>query len=257
MKLVLDSIVRGAGRMMLEHENAATHKKGAHYNFVTDADILVQEYLREKLTQVLPDSRFFSEEQKNDPLTDNPTWIVDPIDGTSNFMRGRRYSCVSIALCKQKKPVLGIVYNPYANEMFRAEINRGATLNGHPIQVSQTTFEQALVYFGTSPYDPELSELSFKAAKAFLQKAGDLRRLGSAALELCEVAQGKADIFFELRLRPWDYAAGSLIVKEAGGFVCSPLEKEMDYGKTIGIMAANPLCFKDAKNIIQEAAFAN
>jgi myo-inositol-1(or 4)-monophosphatase len=112
------------------------------------------------------------------------------------------------------------------------------------------------VYFGTSPYDPELSELSFKAAKAFLQKAGDLRRLGSAALELCEVAQGKADIFFELRLRPWDYAAGSLIVKEAGGFVCSPLEKEMDYGKNLSILASNSLCFQDTQKIIKEAAFS-
>lgn len=256
MKLMLDSIVRGAGRMMLENENAAIHQKGAHYDFVTEADVMVQEYLREKLTQVLPGSRFFSEEQENEPLTDNPTWIVDPIDGTSNFMRGRRYSCVSIALCEQKKPVLGIVFNPYANEMFRAEINRGATLNGHTIEVSQTPLEKALVFFGTSPFDPELSQLSFKVAQTFLQKAGDLRRLGSAALQLCEVAQGKADIFFELRLRPWDYAAGSLIVKEAGGFVCSPLEKEIDYGKNLSILASNSLCFQDAQKIIKEAAFS-
>jgi myo-inositol-1(or 4)-monophosphatase len=256
MKLMLDSIIRGAGRMILENENAAIRQKGSHYDFVTETDVLVQEYLREKLTQVLPDSRFFSEEQENEPLGDELTWIVDPIDGTSNFMRGRRYSCVSVALCKNKEPMLGMVYNPYSNEMFRAEINCGATLNGHTIEVSQTPLERALVFFGTSPYDPELSHLSFKAAQAFLQKAGDLRRLGSAALELCEVAQGKADIFFEMRLRPWDYAAGCLIVREAGGFVCSPLEKEMDYGKTIGIMAANPLCFKDAKNIIQKAAFS-
>ena len=109
------------------------------------------------------------------------------------------------------------------------------------------------MYFGTSPYDPELSELSFKAAKAFLQKAGDLRRLGSAALELCEVAQGKADIFLNC-VCVHGITAGSLIVKEAGGFVCSPLEKKwiMEKFKHLGFKQS---LLSRCPKIIKEAAF--
>lgn len=253
MNGLLEIIVRSAARIMLDHENAAIHKKDGHYNFVTDADFMVQEFLREKLGALLPGSVFFSEEQENSELTDAPTWMVDPIDGTFNFMRRRRYSAISVALMQMKKPVLGMVFNPYANELFRAEINAGACLNGHPIHCSQTAFEDALVNFGTTPYRPELADAGIRAARAFLTEAGDLRRIGSAALELTEVSAGRTDIFYEMVLSPWDFAAGALIAREAGAVVIDPLRDELDFGRPACILACNPLCIDRARNIIRNA----
>lgn len=254
MNGMLETIVRGASRIMLDHENAAFHKKTGPNNFVTDADLMVQEYLREKLHAWMPDSVFFSEEQDNPALTDAPTWVVDPIDGTFNMIRARKCSCISVALLKNREPVLGIVFNPYQDELFRAEKGAGALLNGHPIHVSQTAFDAALVNFGTSPYYPSLLDIGFRAAKAFMAEAGDLRRMGAAALEFCEVACGRTDVYFEMRLSPWDYAAGSLIVKEAGGRIAMPLRTHEDYGDAACILASNPSCFDRSRTIIQSAA---
>ncbi len=213
----ITNLAREAGRMMLKYRDAAIHQKEGHFNFVTDADVAVQAFLKKELLSLLPGSRFFAEEQENAPLTDAPTFVVDPIDGTLNFMRCRNLSAVSIGLLERKRPVLGVIYNPYTDEMFSAEADKGAQLNGRAIHACQTPFENAMVCFGTSPYDADLVNRSIGAARQFLLRAGDLRRSGSAAIDLCDIACGRADVFFELRLRPWDVAAGSLIVEEAGG----------------------------------------
>ena len=256
MNGMLETIVRGASRIMQEHENAAIHQKDGHSNFVTDADLMVQEYLHEKLHAFQPGSVFFAEEKVNAALTDAPTWVVDPIDGTHNFMRRRKYSAVSVALLENREPVLGIVFNPYANELFRAEKGVGVFLNGHPIQPSTTPFQEAIVSYGTSPYHLELADKGLRAAQAFLKEAGDLRRLGSAALEMTEVACGRSDIFFEMTLSPWDYAAASLIVREAGAAFYMPLSETEDYGQSNCILACNMLCRRDALRIVRDAAGA-
>lgn len=253
MNGMLETIIKGASRIMLEQENAKARQKDGHSNFVTEADIAVQEYLREKLLAYLPDSLFFAEEQENTPLTDTPTWMVDPIDGTTNFMRGRRFSAISVALMENKQPVLGLIYNPYTGEMFRAEKGKGATLNGTPIAPAHTPFEHAIVTIGTSPYNPKYAEVSMRAALQFLFQAGDLRRTGSAALELAEVACGRTDVFYEMSLAPWDYAAGCLLVQEAGGKLIMPFAEKMDYGKTNAILACNPLCLQKAESILRAA----
>jgi len=244
-------IAREAGSLMLQYRDAAIHQKEGHFNFVTDADVAVQTYLKHELMLLVPGSRFFAEEQENEPLTDAPTFVVDPIDGTLNFMRGRNLSAVSIALLEQKQPVLGVIFNPYANEMFSAEIGKGAWLNGREIHASQTPFENAMVCFGTSPYDADLVSRSMKTAKQFLLHAGDLRRSGSAAIDLCDVACGRADIFFELRLRPWDVAAGSLIVREAGGVFISLGHESPYYDSACGILACNQICERQSRRIVE------
>ena len=246
------AIARESGRIMLQYRDAAIHQKEGHFNFVTDADVAVQTYLKKELIALLPGSRFFAEEQENDPLSDAPTFVVDPIDGTLNFMRHRNMSAVSIALLKNKRPVLGVIYNPYADEMFSAEAGKGAWLNGRDIHVSQAAFDQAMVCFGTSPYNAELVKRSMTAAQQFLLQAGDLRRSGSAAIDLCDVACGRADIFFEMRLQPWDVAAGSLIVQEAGGVFVSLGHEAPYYDSACGILACNPLCEAKARQIVEE-----
>ena len=247
------AIAREAGRKMLEYHNAGIHQKEGHFNFVTDADVAVQAFLKQELTALVPGSRFFAEEQENEPLTDAPTFVVDPIDGTINYMRGRSCSAVSVALLEGKKPVMGVVCNPFSGETFSAEAGKGAFLNGSPVRVSSVPFENALVSIGTSPYDADLAEISLRAALQFLLRAGDLRRTGSAAVDLCEIACGRADIFFEMRLRPWDYAAGSLIVTEAGGRFVSIGHEAPFYEGASGVLACNPLCAEAAARILRDA----
>ncbi len=249
----IGELAREAGRMMLEFRDAASHKKEGHFNYVTDTDVAVQEFLQKELTRLLPGSRFFAEERENEPLTDAPTFVVDPIDGTLNFMRHRNASAVSIALLEGKKPVMGVICDPYAQEMYTAEAGRGAFRNGERISVSSVPFDQAMVAFGTSPYNQELAQRTMKAATRFLLEAGDLRRSGSAALDLCQIACGRADIFFELRLQPWDVAAGSLLVKEAGGRFISLGHDDPYYDSACGVLACNGPCAEKSLEIIRDS----
>ena len=243
---------RQAGAMMLAARDAAIHQKAGHFNFVTDADVAVQRLLRDELLAILPDARFFAEEQENAPLTRDATFVVDPIDGTVNFMRHRNASAVSIALLMDKQPVLGVIYNPYAEEMFTAEAGKGSYRNARPIHVSDSPFENALISFGTAPYDAELCQRTMAAAQRFLLRAGDLRRTGSACLDLCDVACGRSDFFFELQLRPWDVAAGSLLVTEAGGKFFSLGHAAPYYDDACGILASNPSCADSALAVLRE-----
>lgn len=248
----LQSVMRIAGRMILDAHDAAVHQKEGHFNFVTDTDVAVQEFLKKELSALAPDAYFFSEEQENTALSNAPTFVIDPIDGTINFMRNRRQSAISIAYLVDKAPVLAAVYNPYADEMFTAEKGKGAFLNGEPIHVSNTVFEKCVTAFGTSPYDAELARQTMACAQDFLLQGGDLRRTGSACVDLCDVACGRADLFFELRLRPWDVAAGSLIVQEAGGFYQSIGHPVPYYDDACGMICGNQACKTDALRILQE-----
>ena len=162
------------------------------------------------------------------------------MDGTTNLIHDYRCSAVSIALCENRRPVAGLIWQPYMQEMFYAEAGRGASLNGKEIHVSETPFDKALVAFGTAPYHTELAEKSLELALAYLHACADVRRSGSAAIDLAYLACGRHDAFFELNLKPWDYAAGSLIVREAGGVVIMPLEPgEMRYDRSAAILASS------------------
>lgn len=248
----LIAIAKEAGAMMRRSHDAAIHEKEGHYNFVTDADVAVQAYLKSALLTLCPGARFYAEEQENEPLTDAPTFVVDPIDGTINYMRLRHMSAVSIGYLEGRQPVMAVVYNPYANELFYARKGRGAFLNGQPIRVSDLPYDMALVELGTSPYDAELANQTMAAAGRFLSECGDLRRSGSAAIDLCGVACGRADIFFELRLRPWDVAAGALIVEEAGGRFISLGHDAPFFEAACGMLACNAACAADALRVLQE-----
>lgn len=246
------SIVRAAGELMLSFRRPETYQKEGHANFVTQADLAVQSFLIEKLREVLPEAVFLAEEQENPELSDAPTFIIDPIDGTTNFIRGRRCSAISVALVKNREAAMGIVLNPYNNEAFHAQKGMGAFLNGEPIHISQIPFSQALVSFGTSPYRTELASQTLRTAERFLLAAADLRRTGSAALDLCDVACGRSDVFWELSLSPWDFAAGALIVQEAGGIVGCPGGDPLPLHRKSAVLAANPLCFLPAQALLLE-----
>ncbi len=248
----LTALARDASAMMLSAMAPAVHDKEGHFNFTTDTDLEIQEYLREKLKALKPEAQFFAEEQVNASLTDGPAFVVDPIDGTVNFSRKRNASAVSIAFLENRLPLMGVVMDPFRNELFTAVRGKGACLNGVPVHVSPTPLSRALVNFGSSPYDDDLRTLSLRALGAFLESAGDVRRSGSAALDLCDVACGRSDVFFELRLRPWDVAAGSLIVMEAGGIYRSLDHDSPCYDAPCGVFACSPAC-EEAWDILQRA----
>lgn len=247
MKTALETIVRKAGDIILQREDFRVEQKEGHANFVTSVDEAVQHFLVEELQSLLPGSVIIGEEQENEPLSDALTWVIDPLDGTTNFIHNVRFSAISVALLKHREPVLGMVYQPYTQELFHAEKGKGAFLNDQPIHVAHTPIHQALIGFGTSPYNAELAEKSMTAALYFLQHAADVRRGGSAALDLAYVAAGRQDVYFELVLRPWDYAAGALLVEEAGGCFVMPALEKPDFGQTAGVLAASPECMKTAE----------
>ena len=248
----VERIAREAGRIILGFGEFRVEEKEGHGNFVTTVDCAVQDYLADALSALLPGSRFIGEEQENDALTDEPTWVIDPVDGTCNLIHNYRQSAVSIALLENQQPVLAAVYQPYTDELFFAERGCGATLNGEKITVSTHPFERALVAFGTSPYHVDLAERSMKLALSFLRNTADIRRSGSAALDLAHVACGRQDVFFEITLKPWDFAAGALLVTEAGGQLMMPFEDgEIRFDCSRGILAANALCAKPALELIE------
>lgn len=248
---ILDT-VRAAGEKMLGYSQINIYQKEGHANFVTQADMEVQDFLLEKLHLAFPYATFFAEEQENGELTGDWTFVIDPIDGTTNFMRGRNCSSISVALLKDRQPVIGVILNPYEKELFHAEKGKGAYVNGTPIHVTKEPFSHALVSMGTSPYDSVLARKTMRAAETFLLEAADLRRSGSAAIDFCDVACGRSDVYWELILSPWDFAAGALIVAEAGGVVGNPAGEPLDFGKRSPLLAANPLCYKQAEAILQK-----
>jgi len=248
----LKQIAMKAGANFLRRELTSITSKEGHANYVTNIDCMVQEYLEKALLQLISGSQFIGEEKENSSLTDRPTWIVDPLDGTTNMIHDYRMSAISIALCENRKPVLGMIWQPYTREMFFAERDKGAFLNDRPIHVSDTPFSEALVTFGTAPYYKELETTGMAIATEFLHRCADIRRSGSAAIDLASLAAGRTDAFFELRLKPWDYAAGSLIVQEAGGSVCMPLERDMDYDRSTAIVAGTPAVMDPVMDVFRK-----
>ena len=210
------AIVKQAGELIRSIPRPHVYTKEGHANFVTEADMASQRFLIERLSPLLPEAHFFAEEQEENKMAPGWNWVIDPIDGTTNFIRGYRPSSISVGLVKDGVGMLGIVLDPFAGELFSAVKGGGAFRNGEPIHVADIPLENALVAFGTAPYYQELKDATFAVAKELGVRCGDLRRSGSAAVDLCHLAAGQLDGFFELRLSPWDYAASTVILQEAG-----------------------------------------
>lgn len=229
----LEPLLRECGGIILSASHVKAAAKSGRRDLVTKYDKAVQEMLMERLSAEFPEAGFVCEEDNVREHLDSPlVFIVDPIDGTANFSKGLRYSCISVACLIDGVPSVGVVYNPYADEMFSAVLGEGARLNGEEIYVSGDTIADSIVIFGTSPYNAELTDLTFDRLRRVFNNCLDVRRTGSAALDLCYAACGRCGVFFEAVLALWDYAAGALIVKEAGG-KCMTMDGEaLDY-KTV------------------------
>ena len=204
---------REAGTLMLEAHDILAECKTDRRDVVTEYDRRVQALLIERLSAALPEARFFCEENdRHDDLHAETVFIIDPIDGTMNFVRGFHHSCVSIACMRHGGLRAAAIYNPYVDELFTAVKDGGAFLNGRPIHASTEPLSRNLVCCGTAPYDQGLADRTFALMKKAYLAGLDVRREGAAALDLCSVAAGRAGVYFELGLSLWDYAAGKLIV---------------------------------------------
>ncbi|MBP1757485.1 MAG: inositol monophosphatase [Firmicutes bacterium] len=220
----VQQILRDAGQLILdaEHNDLQIERKSAA-NYVTEIDLDVQHFIVGHLQQLSPEIGIMAEEaDMNIAITDRPVWILDPIDGTTNFMHHCQHSSISLALAEGDQLLLGFVYNPFLNEMFIAERGCGATLNGRPIRVSTVDqLAESLLGFGTNPYARARAHESFARAEKVFLNSLELRRCGTCSLDLAYVACGRYDGFFEMLNHPWDFAAGLLLVREAGGYACN------------------------------------
>lgn len=227
-----------AGEMMLSDAGFTVENKGTKENYVTSTDRRIEAFLREGLASLLPEAGFLGEEEDGFIGNRNIFWVVDPIDGTANYARGIPASTVSIGLVKDGRPILGVIRNPYTRETYCAAEGEGAFLNGVPIKVSPRTKEHAMAATAWSCYNKSLAHVCFAISEKLYAVCEDIRRMGSAAYALCLLAKGAEDVMFEIRLSPWDYMAGIVILREAGGF-CSSLDGPVKLTEQCTFLAAN------------------
>jgi len=239
----IKNIARAAGEIMLSAENPSVMAKSGHANYCTETDEKIQAFLVEKLGQILPEAAFLGEEDGLDVFTEKMgrgyCFVLDPIDGTSNFIYSYRPSVISIGLLKDGEPYMAVVYNPYDDMMFSAVRGQGAYMNGERIISSDAPLSDSLALFGTAPYYTQLQDRTFEIARDLLSLCVDIRRSGTAAWDMCCVAMGRCSLYYELRIQLWDYAAAALIAEEAG---CILTDVE-----------GNPLSYRGATSVLCRA----
>lgn len=218
-------------------------------DFVTKVDISISNFMKQALKSLDPTIGFFSEEEKGGLR--QKCWILDPIDGTTNLVYGYNMSSVSLALYEDGKVVFGVVYNPFNGECYTAEIGKGAFLNGKPLRVSGREMKDSIIEFGAGSTRKQDAEESFALGKEIFKRCVDIRRICSSALDLCFIADGRIDGYFESKLKPWDYAAGSLILKEAGGMITDYDANALPMDKPSSVIASNGVIHRELQSIIQ------
>lgn len=232
------SIVRSSSELMKAGYTDVSMKEG-YANIVTSADIAVQDFLCEHLGKLLPGSGFLCEEEDINDSDHEYTWIIDPIDGTCNYSRGMAQCAVCVGLCHNDVMEMGVVYLPFSGEMFHAVLGKGAYMNNQRISVSQRPFEDSVLCCALSIYHKEDARLCSEIILDVFTQCNDIRRFGAAAPELCYLAMGRCEMYFEYILSPWDYAAASLILTEAGGHIMRIDGGRFSPRRPSGIIAAN------------------
>lgn len=241
---------RGLARDFGELDGLHTSKKGAA-DFVSAADLRAEQILFEELSKGRPKYGFVMEERGEVEGADNSNrWIVDPLDGTTNFLHELAQFAISICLERDRQPYAGVVFNPATNELFWAEKGEGAWLNDRRLRVSsRKSLDECLFATGLPFKGRSGRERSLREVDAVLAETAGVRRYGSAALDLAFVAAGRFDAYWERDLNPWDVGAGIVLVREAGGIVAEidGGQKPMHAGS---ILAANAEIFDKAKKLI-------
>ncbi len=248
------ALMAEAGDLLrLRNEQPRTIRLKGRIDLVTETDVAVEEFLCGRLAEICPQADIVAEERSGDCALPSLCWIVDPVDGTTNFAHGLPFVGISVALVRDGAPVLGAVHAPLLNELFHAVKGGGAWLNGRPISVSRRpTLEESLAATGF-PYDMEKGLARVLARmEAFLPRCRGLRRCGAASVDLAWTACGRYDLYYETDLKPWDTAAGILLVQEAGGRVthCDGSPVELSRGD---VLASSGLVHEEALAVLRKA----
>jgi myo-inositol-1(or 4)-monophosphatase len=232
---------RNAGRILREGygKSHSIDYKG-RIDLVTEMDRMSEQYLVSQIQQKFPDHTIFAEESGRIAGKDGTCWYIDPLDGTTNYAHHLPNFAVSVAYAEGNELELGVVYDPMRDECFSAARGQGAFLNGERIHVSEAKELIGCLLVTGFPYDPVESEKNLENFSHFMRISQGVRRLGSAAIDLCYIAAGRLDGYWEISLQPYDLAAGALVVREAGGKITS-MKGEADlFQPPYSITAANP-----------------
>lgn len=247
-------LCKKAGKIILDaYGKINFDQKTSSRDLVTQYDKKVQEYLESNLSKKYPEINFLAEESDDLGKVDiyhGEFFVIDPIDGTSNFIHNLKHSAISVGYVKDGEVVLGVVYNPYTKDFYSAIKGQGAYLNAENISVNNLSVKNGLVGYGTACYYDDLRQQAKTIHNLVTDNVNDLRRPGTASLDLCYLASGKFCAFYECRLAPWDYCAGMLIIAEAGGKITDFDGKPLSLEKKCPVIAGNPIAYKELFDII-------
>lgn len=258
-KTAIDCVQEGGSILLDYHHKLQTlqvRSKG-RFDYVTEADLAAQGAIVQLIRNRHPEHDILAEEDKRVPGQNVSRWLVDPLDGTTNFIHGFPVFAVSVALEHEDSIVLGAVYDPCRRELFLAQKGHGATLNGRPVQVSTRLKPNEALVATAFPW--RAKSILSRYLKGFTQvftRVADIRRGGSAALDLAYVACGRCEGFWELGLSPWDIAAGHLLVREAGGYI-SDFSGGDNHIWVGDVIAGNPPIHRFLLGIIQDVFGGN
>lgn len=233
---LLKSALLRAGKVLSRHFGKVSYKQKRRADLLTIADLESQKTILDAIRRAFPNDDYKAEEDEVKLTGADYLWIIDPLDGTTNYAHNYPVSCISIGVLRNGTPQLGGVYDPFRKELFLAQRHKGATLNGKKLCVSKTAIiTDSLLITGFAYDRAERADYYLARFKSFITKCHDVRRSGSAALDMAWIAAGRADGFWEFELNPWDVAAGLLLIQEAGGTVTDfngkPWKDWRDMGK--------------------------
>ena len=229
------SLVKQASEIVFDKSLRETVNMKGSADFVTAVDLKISSFLKEKLAEITPDIGFMSEEE--DGEISEKRWILDPIDGTTNLVYGYNFSSVSLAYFNGSEVEFGVIYNPYNRDLFTAYLGNGAYLNGERLPIApDRELTDCLIEFGAGSTKKQYTDESFAIGKEVFRNCLDLRRVCSSALAIAYIAAGKINGYFERSIKPWDYAAATLMLKETG-CVCSDWD-------------GNPIQFENASSYV-------
>lgn len=252
---VLKKCLLSAGKVLTSYFGKTSYSLKGHANLVTEADLKSQDAILAIMRREFPGHDYMAEENCRKILGSDCLWVIDPLDGTTNYAHGFPAACVSIGMLKKGEPCVGGVFDPFRKELFMAAKGRGTVLNDRKVRVSSTpSLGKSLLLTGF-PYD-RAGKAAFYCSfySDFLEICHDIRRSGSAALDLAWTAAGRADGYWEFNLKPWDVSAGMLLVEEAGGkvtdFEGKKWKNAADYGRQT--LASNGKIHGQVLKIIQK-----
>lgn len=247
------ALVKNVKPFVQNREMAGHIKVKGPADYVTQVDTDIQNFLSRELGRLAPEIQFLGEEEGLHKMSGDIYWILDPIDGTTNLIHDYQHSVVSLGLYDKGEITLGVIYDPFREDIYYAQKGQGSFLNGKPIHVSEAeTLSKTIVTIGTSPYDRELTAENFRRFQKVFEKSQDIRRTGSAALDLAYLACGRTGGFFESLLSPWDFAAGMLLVTEAGGRVTDYAGAPPNLLQRGSVVATNGKVHEELRGLLNE-----